>query len=746
MILVPSPRQPLNGNKMNHFLKNTVLVVSLVFMNQITNAQQFRTHAVKEGETLESIAKQYRVTPYNILKLNKELKQHEELRPNTILVIPVGAVADKSSSRKTSDIKKLFPEVDSVERQKPFGFKRHKVRRKETLYGLTKRYNITEEELKRYNRELYSSQLRKKMILRIPIFQEQKKRTERDSILETNFEIYTVAPKETRWSIAHKYGITIDSMLVLNPDLSKITDYLREGQQLRLPKLPGSTTENQETELYISYTVPPKMNFYRLEQEFGVKSDEIVRLNPEIAERGGLKEGMIIRLPEKKLDPGAINTENYIFYEVKPKQTLFSLTRKLGISYGDLLLLNPDLKEGLKAGMVLKLPNDQKGDFEVRNALVLDKINLLDSINLDNRPKLLFLLPFRLDRLNLRDKESVEVNMEKRNDVKLSLGLYSGALVALDSIAELGVSVDVRTYDNQLNLARTKEVLFRENLLDVDAVVGPLDEQSLKEVAVRTAVHGIPVIAPVPVKSDISLNNVFFSYTSDEILRKRMLQHVADSLTGQNIVVIADQKNSVARDSIVAKFPTAKILEVAEEEKNIGINRGNLATMLSEEVDNWVFLETGNFKLISSVVSILNSFNDALLDTENSTEKLKLRLFTTNKNRAFENDVISSSHLSKLRFTYPSVYREVANDNFVKRYRKRFGDAPDRYAVRGFDITYDLLLKLAYKNNLMEASKLIGKTEYTGNTFDYEKDFASGYFNRASYIMTYDNLRIKEVN
>lgn len=730
---------------MNRFFKNTILVLLLVFIGHIGFAQQFVTHAVKEGETLESIAKQYRVTPYNILKFNKELKQNDELSPNTILVIPSGLAAGQDTSAPVAGKKKLFPEEEPQEQIEPSGFGRHKVRKKETLYGIAKRYNITEEDIKRYNRELYSSQLRKKMILRIPKYPEQRGRTERDSILEADFEIYTVAPKETRWSIAHKYGITIDSMLVLNPDLSKITDYLREGQELRLPKMPGSTTENQETELYISYTVPPKMNFYRLEKEFGVKSDEIVRLNPEIAERGGLKEGMVIRLPEKKLDPGAINTENYIFYEVKPKQTVFSLTRKLGISYEDLLLLNPDLKEGLKAGMVLKLPTDQKGDFEVRNALVLDKINLLDSIDPANRPKLLFLLPFRLDRLNLRDKESVETNIENRNDIKYSLGLYSGALVALDSIAELGISVDVRTYDNQLNLARTKEVLFGENLLDVDAVVGPLDEQSLKEVAVRTSVHGIPVIAPVPVKSDISLNNVFFSYTSDDILRKRMLQHVTDSLTGQNVVVIADQKNGVVKDSILAKFPMAKVLEVKEEEKNIGINREKLATMLSEEVENWVFVETGNFKLISSVVSILNSFNGALLDVESSTEKLKVRMFTTNKNRAFENDVISSSHLSNLRFTYPSVYREVANDKFVKRYRKRFGDTPDRYAVRGFDITYDLLLKLAYKNNLMEASKLIGKTEYTGNTFDYEKDFATGYFNQASYIMTYDNLRIKEV-
>jgi hypothetical protein len=120
-------------------------------------------------------------------------------------------------------------------------------------------------------------------------------------------------------------------------------------------------------------------------------------------------------------------------------------------------------------------------------------------------------------------------------------------------------------------------------------------------------------------------------------------------------------------------------------------------------------------------------------------------MFTTNHNNAFEDDVISSTHLSNLNFTYPSVYREVSNNSFVSRYRKKFGAEPDKYAVRGFDVTYDVLLKLAYKNNLMGVAKFIGTTEYNGNKFDYAKDASSGYFNQASYIMAYDDMRIKQL-
>ncbi|GAB5472171.1 MAG: LysM peptidoglycan-binding domain-containing protein [Maribacter sp.] len=693
-------------------------------------AQQFSTHSVRSGETLAGIAKKYNVTAASILTYNKEIKAGQDLKPNTILVIPTAAkptaIGDQSSE--------AVPE-------EPIGFTSHKVRKKETLYGIAKRYHIKEDDIKRYNQELYSNQLKKRMVLRIPKY--KRVAPGENTINEDDFEIYTVAAKETRWSIAHKYGITLDSMVVLNPALEKNSSYLAEGQELRMPKKPGSSVQNQVTELYISYTVPPKMNFYRLQQQFGVKAEEIVKLNPEL--KDGLKEGMVIRIPERKVEGGDINTDNYIFYEVKPKQTEFSLTRKLGISYKELLALNPDLKEGLKAGMVLKLPKGQTGNFEVRNALVLDKIDLLDSINPENRPKVMFLFPFRLNRLNLANKENVQRTIGTRNSLKYSLGLYSGALVALDSIASLGISVDVRTFDNELDLAKTREILLRENLSSYSAIIGPLDVASLREVAVRSSQYRVPVVAPIPAKTDLSMTNVFFSYTPDEVLRVRMLDYVEKTREEQNIVIIADGANTVAKDSILLRFPEAKIAEVIEEEKNIGVVRDKLGALLSEEKENWVFVESGNYKLISSVTSILNSFHNALLDPEKSKEKLQLRMFTTNKNNAFENDVISGSHLSNLNFTFPSVYREAKNNSFSKRYRKKFGDTPDRYAVRGFDLTYDLLLKLAYKNDLMQVSRLIGQTEYTGNKFSYEKDIASGYFNQASYIMAYDDMRIEQL-
>ncbi|MCB0373359.1 MAG: LysM peptidoglycan-binding domain-containing protein, partial [Muricauda sp.] len=659
---------------------------------------------------------------------NKEIKSAADVKVNTILVIPLKGNANIEKKEEKQEQEEI----------KPTGFSRHRVRKKETLFGLTQKYKITEDQLKRYNRELYSEPLKKGMVLQIPKFPEVDPNEDKD----LDFETYVVQPKETRWSIAHKYGITVDSLVGMNPELAKNTDYLAAGQELKLPRPKGDSLKDQKVELFTSYTVPPKMTLYSLGREYGIPSDSIVRLNPEIMKEGGLKEGMVIRLPKKQDKSGVVNTENYIFYEVKPKQNIFRITQNLKITREELFRLNPSLENGLKAGMVLKLPKEKAEGLQVKNALILDKVNLIDSIDVANRPKLVFLLPFRLDRVDVNDKEKTEGQIRTRRDLALSLGFYSGALVALDSIKKLGVSVDVKTYDTELSQTKVKEILFRENLSGVSAIIGPVASGALDEVAVQAAAKNIPVISPIASDSKLSHGNVFFTVPRDVVLREKMLSYMEKIHKDENIIIIADSTHQVAHDSILSKFPAAQIAKIIDN-KSLHLDR--FLVKLSEEKENWVFLETDQPNMVASVTSILNSANTAKMDA-NGEKKIKVRMFTTNYNNAFEDEAVSNTHLSNLRFTYPSFYREAGNDTFTKAYRKRFkGLEPDRYAVRGFDVTFDVLLKLAHKNNLFETSKIIGVTEYSGNSFDYFNDWTSGYFNRACYIMEYQDLQIKEV-
>lgn len=721
---------------MKLYKTSAILSIVFFFWSLCTSLAQQRyvTHVIKEGETIYSIAKYYRVTPYSILQENPEIKKVEEIQPNTILIIPISGDVEGVET-----IKKPEPEVEEEPRQvEPIGYQRHRVRRKETLFSLTQKYGVTEDQIKRYNTDLYSQPLKKGMVLQIPKYPRVDEEEER----EMDFETYTVQPKETRWSIAHKYGITVDSLLVLNPDLPKNPSYLAIGQELKLPRPKGDSLKEQEVVIFESFTVPKSMGLFRVSQNYGIPVDSVMKLNPEIKEIGGLREGMVLRLPKPKPKTEIINTENYIFYEVKPKQNIFRLTQNLNISRDSLFLLNPQLENGLKAGMVLKLPREKTEQLEVKNALVLDRFNLVDSLKIENKPNVMLMLPFRLDRIDFNNSE-VTQNQINRKDISYALGLYTGALIAIDSINKLGVSVNLRVLDTERNLQKVRSVLSEQSLFGVDAILGPVDPGLLGEIAIRANGYDVPVLAPFASKSELSLSNVFFTNPTDEVMRNRILDYIEKRRENQTIIVIADEKHQVAKDSILSRFPMARAAKMSEDGS---LHLVDFQVMLSEQEENWIFVETDQPNLAASVTSILNASNVEIVDEESGeTKKIIVKMFTTNYNTAFEAESVSRPHLSNLGFTFPSAYRMVEHDSFTKAYTKRFGHQPDRYAVRGFDLTLDLLLKLGYQKDLFETAKIVGETEYSGNRFNYFDDWSSGFFNEASYLMQYDELRIKQL-
>jgi len=714
--------------------KKHLVSVMLFLLCLSSFAQKFATHAVKKGETLQSVSRVYKVSTESILSLNKEIKNGDELKINTILIIPIDETETNSTpvqiKKSTPVVKNTQTRTKVIVQDEPNGFVSYEVKKKDNLFRIAERFEVSQDDIKRYNTELYSVPLKKGMSLKIPKY--KKEVVKENTIDETLFEEYTVQPSENRWSIISKYGITIDRLLTLNPDLSKDNNYLAAGQKLRLPKLAGSTTENQTIQLYVSYKVPPKKGFFALETEFGVTEEEIKALNPEVEERG-LQEGMVIRIPQKRTDTKAVNTDNFNFYEVKAGEAEYSLTRKLGLTYRELLALNPELQSGLKAGMVLKIPKSNKVNFEVKNSLIVENIDLISKMNTAIKPNLVIMLPFRLDLIDVNNKQIAIDSLKGRKDANWSLGLYSGALVALDSLKKLGLSVNVSVFDTERNINRTKILLEKAELKSANAIIGPLDSQSLKEVAVRVLPFQVPVIAPITIKSDISLSNVFYTVPSENDLRDNLLFFVKENMTEQNIVIIADIEHKATKQIIFDKFPKAKSLNLVEK----FAMKDKILALLSSTQENWVFLETEEFSTVKSVISVLNA---------SRTDKIKIRLFTTNKSKAYDDDKLNNSHLSNLNFTYPSIEGEDKNGGFVRAYMKmNNGKAPDKYAHRGFDLTMDILLKLAYKNNLFEASKSISETRYSNTKYDYIQKASAGYFNKASYIMMYENMYIKEI-
>lgn len=107
---------------------------------------------------------------------------------------------------------------------------------------------------------------------------------------------------------------------------------------------------------YYSYTVEPKDGLYAIARKFGVSQADIHACNKEL--ENGLHIGQVILVPmvEPKSGAQSVKSSAYVIHEVLPKETLYSLSHQYGVSIEDILANNSDVSSGLKVGMKLKIP------------------------------------------------------------------------------------------------------------------------------------------------------------------------------------------------------------------------------------------------------------------------------------------------------------------------------------------------------------------------------------------------------
>ena len=106
----------------------------------------------------------------------------------------------------------------------------HEVVKGQTLYGIAKAYQTSEEEIKRLNPELAKKSVFPGMVLRIPDQgAESISSTGKQAI---RFILHTVLSKENLYSLSRKYGVKVEEIRELNPEAKR---GLKTGQIIKIP-------------------------------------------------------------------------------------------------------------------------------------------------------------------------------------------------------------------------------------------------------------------------------------------------------------------------------------------------------------------------------------------------------------------------------------------------------------------------------------------------------------------------------
>mgnify|MGYP004622741891 FL=1 len=156
----------------------------------------------------------------------------------------------------------------------------------------------------------------------------------------SNGETYIVKSGDSLWSIAKRYGVSIDDIKKAN-NLS--SNLLNIGQVLIIP----SEEEPPEIGDFIVYTVSSGDNLYKIATKYNLTVDDLVNYN-DLATTN-LSIGQQLLIPVQKTS----ETQTYI---VKSGDTLYSIASKYGISVNALKNYNNLTTNVLSIGQKLNIP------------------------------------------------------------------------------------------------------------------------------------------------------------------------------------------------------------------------------------------------------------------------------------------------------------------------------------------------------------------------------------------------------
>lgn len=677
-------------------MKNRI-IFSLLFVLSVSfsswaKQDKYVKHTVAQGETITLIAQKYKVTPFDIYKLNPDSQNGIQL--NSVLLIPPSSAEPTVVAPKQTQ-----PKANSNPTT-------HLVQPKETLFSLSRQYGVSVEAIKEANGDLLKDGLKIGQTIKIPSGLASKETYEKPPVekpvpapketpkpvvksepkvetLKGNVAYHIIEPKETKYGISKKYGMTIQELERLNPAVVS---------------------------------------------DFPVGFKLVVSGNAAAGTSKPLESAEPIKDKPKDVNPNS--GKKYLQeYVVKPKETIQSIAADFGITETELIQLNPELKRGIKLGMILRVPLVEKVNVPKK-----EQGNLMKNLNTNARKQLALLLPFNISKIENDTVNSTQARLKKDKFLNLTLDFYSGALMAIDSAKVLGMNVDIKILDSQETKSNSNvaALVQQNNLAGMDAIIGPFYQANVEKLAELVEPSKTPVISPLSKEIGKKYANLYQSMPSLEQMRASVFQYM--KAKGGNILAVVDAKKGSVKQYLQEMQSDTKLVGLSAKGSFVA---DSLRVHLQKDKMNYVLLA-------SESTGMILAMTNAMLAAQ---KDYQVQLVIMEPNETLDFEEISLTRLTKLKLLYPSLSRPnetVEANQFDAKYKKLNKIIPNQYALRGFDVTFDTLLRLS-QDKTFEETVQADASEQIENKFDYTQNTTYGYANNGIYILYYDtDLTIKE--
>ena len=163
------------------------------------------------------------------------------------------------------------------------------------------------------------------------------------AVESTGYTTYQVVSGDSLYSIAKKYNTTVDAIKNLNNLTSNL---ISVGQVVKIP----STSVSQPT--YLTYQVVSGDNLYSIARKYNTTVDEIKSINN--LSTNTLSIGQVLKIPTTS---GTSTNSDYFIYKVVSGDSLYSIAKKYNTTVDEIKNLNSLTSNLLSIGQSIKIPN-----------------------------------------------------------------------------------------------------------------------------------------------------------------------------------------------------------------------------------------------------------------------------------------------------------------------------------------------------------------------------------------------------
>ncbi|MCX7547648.1 LysM peptidoglycan-binding domain-containing protein [Xanthomarina sp. F1114] len=485
-----------------------------------------------------------------------------------------------------------------------------------------------------------------------------------------NKDEYLVVKGDTKYGLSKRYNITIRQLETENP---QIINGLQAGHRLKLPQLSDKQQSN-------TYLVKKGDTKWSLSKRFGMSIAEFEEINPNTVPV--LKSGDLIstsnnnsatvinqsvattdsKNPEEpqSIPPSsnAESTSEFIDYTIKPKETLYGLSKKAGMSINEFLKLNPQLEESVLVGTIIKMPN-------------IDGISSLPS---EKKPKLVTSSPKR----NISTQIIWKDNTDIANNNFSSVESYKiGMQMAIDSIKKLipNIKLDLTDYSNSYTSNQSSSSSLNSHFIITPFSLKTEDKEQLDYLSISTFNNG----------EEKTIN--YKGLVDESEMQKSIIKYL--NKEEANTILIYDKDKDDTKEFVESQIANLKTTRVNRK----GVFKSQeLIDHLNSNIKNYVIIESSRDGVFLSATNILLK----------QLANYNIELVVLNPKYIPEENKVSSKRFRILKLIYPSCFSsEFYRDkkSLLNNYFENTSQNVSNDIAFGFGMMYNALFQIYYSED-----------------------------------------------